>query len=169
MLKPAPHGQVWVCVNAAGGDAMGVQRSVRNERIHPTSRGGTNEVQGASNLLQVSCLGFGGHPLRWPLGEEEEEWCLQCIISLSLFRAEGTWGRLGETWGSRPSCLVAGASLLFPRTPARITTCKCVERSRSACLHQTYRRKKRGGSLPELARLGMAVGELSHGLPLRSS
>ena len=50
--------------------------------------------------------------------------------------------------GSRPSGLVAGVSLLFPRAPAKITTFKCVERSRSVCLNQTYekkhRRKKRG-------------------------
>ena len=55
---------------------------------------------------------------------------------------------LPSSRGSRPSCLVAGASLLFSRTPARITTCKCVERSRSACLHQAYEKNtggKRGG------------------------
>ena len=39
MLTPAPHGQVWVCLNAAGRDEMKVQRSVRNERIPPPEAG----------------------------------------------------------------------------------------------------------------------------------
>ena len=45
--------------------------------------------------------------------------------------------------GSRPSCLVAAASLLFPRTPARITTFKCVERCIYVRLRETKNRRKK--------------------------
>ena len=147
---------------------MGVQRSVCNERIKPPEQGPTRSRERATcskspALVSVAIL-RGGH---WG----RRSGAHSASFLFPRFVPRGTWGRLGETWGSRPSCLVAGASLLFPRTPARITTFRCVERSRYARLSERKKQEEKEGEGVSRSWHGWVwrPGELSHALPLQSS
>ena len=71
--------------------------------------------------------------------------------------------------GSRPSCLVASASLRFPRTLARITTFRCVERSRDVRLRERKKQEeKKEREFTGVGTVGYGGPENSHTLFLSS-